>query len=193
MWLIALEGELGSVYSEQASAVLSEEEKARAARFHFDGDRERWMRAHTALRLILARFTETPAADIRFAIGPHGKPALISGGVECGIEFNLSHSGVWAMIAVTRGAPVGVDIERIRENVNMAALWRRIGIDDASGSEADLFHAWTRREAMTKAVGGPLMESPAGDLHVRELVSPAGYCASIAMLGAEPNVLYQTP
>ena len=126
-----------------------------------------------------------PASDIRFVLGPHGKPALAN---DRTVEFSLSHSGSWAMVAVTRNVPVGIDIERIRENVDMAALLRRLGEKNLPQTQVGLFSAWARREAMTKAVGGTLLEAPAGDLRVCDLDAPVGYSAALALVGFEPRV-----
>jgi 4'-phosphopantetheinyl transferase len=159
----------------------------RASRFRFEPVRARWIRARSALRNILAGVAGIPAAELRFTLGPHGKPSLAN---VTGIEFSLSHAGSWAMIAVTRGVPVGIDIERIRENVNMAGLLRRLGETKVSDNDspADLFRAWNRREAMTKALGGALMQQPEGDFRICDLEAPVGYSAAMAMIGHEPRV-----
>ncbi len=97
------------------------------------------------------------------------------------------------MIAVTSGVPVGIDIERIRENVDMPALLRRLGESNSAELQTnyDLFNAWTRREAMTKAVGGALLDLPAADLQTCVLDAPEGYCAALALLGRTPRILRQ--
>ena len=183
VWLISLERD--------AEIVLSADEQLRAARFRFDLDRERWIRAHSALRLILARITGIPAAQLQFALGPHGKPSVANGG---DVEFNLSHSGSWAMIAVTRGVPVGVDIEHIRENVNMTALLERLGEANLPDSQPDLYRAWTRREATSKAAGGALFDRPDADFRVCDLDAPPGYSATLALIGRAPRVrLHDSP
>lgn len=165
--------------------VLSADEAIRAARFRFEADRARWIRARSALRTILADHSGTPAAEIQFTFGAHGKPALAD--ANC-IEFSLSHAGDFAMIAVTRDVPVGIDIERIRENINMAALLARLGEASPLPTQEGRFSAWTRREAMTKALGGALLAAPAGDLRVLNLDAPKGYCASLAVVGHDPRV-----
>lgn len=170
---------------EESETVLSGDEKVRAARFHFEQDRVRWTRAHSVLRLILSRCSGIPPLDLRFTTGPHGKPALASGG---GIEFNLSHAGDWALIGVTRNVPIGVDIERIRENVNMAALLRRLGETDIPENQEALYRAWTRREATSKAAGGMLFDKWDHDFGVCAIDAPDGYCASVALIGYEPRV-----
>ena len=177
VWLIPLEC--------QGPVTLSPDEETRAARFRFERDRTFWVRARSALRAILADYTDIPAAELRFVLGPHGKPGLASGN---DIEFNLSHAGSWAMVAVTRCVPVGIDIERIRDNVDIAALLRRLGVSDLPDNRGELFHLWNRREAMTKAVGGALLDQPKGDFGICDLEAPKGYSAALALRGHTPRV-----
>ncbi len=177
VWLVSLENE--------GESALSEDEEIRAARFHFEQDRVRWIRAHSALRLILAKILGAAPRELRFSVGSHGKPSLMDGG---GIEFNLSHAGSWAAVAVARNVPVGVDIERIRENVDMATLLRRLGESSIPETSVDMYRAWTRREATSKAAGGALFDRWDHDFGVCDLDAPAGYCGSVALIGYEPNV-----
>ncbi len=189
-----LAGEPATGFDGERKSILLPDEQARAARFRFDADRARWVRARTALRLILSGQTGLRPEEIQFELGPYGKPAL-AGGVQ--LEFNLSHAGDWAMVAVTHGVPVGIDIERIRENLDMGALLRRLGVPvgsadgDLLSTPAGLFTAWTRREAMSKALGGALMNPPAGDFRLCDLVAPAGYTAALALIGRDPRVRRQ--
>jgi len=112
VWTISLEI--------RRASLLSEDEEARAARFRFDADRLRWTQARSALRRILASFSGSDPTEIAFTYGENGKPAA------GGIEFSLSHTGPWAMIAVSGDVPVGIDIEQIRENVEIRKLLERI-------------------------------------------------------------------
>ena len=177
IWLVSLEIE--------GEIALSEDETMRAARFHFEVDRVHWIRAHSALRFILAKVLGAAPRELSFSIGSHGKPSLIDGG---GLEFNLSHAGSWAAVAVARNVPVGVDIERARENVDMAALLRRLGETSIPETSQELYRAWTRREATSKAAGGALFDRWDHDFGVRELDVPDGYCGSVALIGYEPYV-----
>ncbi len=180
MWTVSLDGETHGT-------LLSAEERERAAKFHFERDRVRWIGARSALRSILSQYVKMAPVDLRFTYGVHGKPAL----EQAAIHFNISHSNALAMIAVTYTAPVGIDIERIRADVDIAKLLLRIG-ESAAGTTAELFQTWARREAKTKAVGGPLMEIPLGDLRVIDLKAPAGHAAALALAGKDPRVLYRT-
>jgi 4'-phosphopantetheinyl transferase len=164
--------------------MLSPEELERAARFRFERNRIHWTNTRSALRAILAGYLVTTPEALQFTYGPNGKPAIE------GLEFNISHSGAWAMIGVTREAPIGIDIETIRPNVDIAKLLGRLGETDLYGTTAELFQRWTRREARTKALGGKLMEIPRADLNVVDLKAPQGYVSSLALIGSEPVVRY---
>jgi 4'-phosphopantetheinyl transferase len=168
--------------------ILSEDEAARAARFRFESDRVRWVRARSALRTILAEYAGDSPDSLSFNYGEHGKPALL---LITDLHFNLSHSGDYAMIAVARSAPVGVDIERLRPNIDMAALLRRLGETDLPATVSELYRAWTRREAKTKATGAPLFEKPSLEVRAIDVAAPEGYAASVALVGSEPAVQYR--
>ena len=166
---------------------LSEDEIARANRFKFEEDRIRWTRACSSLRMILSRYAGDDAFRLAFVYGEHGKPRLLP---FSDVEFNLSHSGDYAMVAVARSIPVGVDIERIRTNVDMAPLLRRLGEHDLPAETQQLYQVWTRREARSKAAGGALFDKPAENIYTVDLTAPAGYAASVALVGYEPDVRY---
>ena len=159
--------------------VLSAAEIARATRFRFESDRERWSRAHSALRQVLSRYTGTAPLEQVFATGPHGKPFLEHRSAP---HFNLSHSGDWALVAVCLACPVGVDVERIRERVDIKALLVRLGETDLPALRSPLFQRWADREACSKACGGPLMTlPPPGAVAVSVDVAP-GYAAAVALM-----------
>jgi 4'-phosphopantetheinyl transferase len=166
------------------AVLLTPDEHERANRLRFVKDRERWTNARSGLRAVLATYLKIAPLEIGFDLGKHGKPSVQ------GIEFNLSHAGGWAMIAVSRAAPVGIDIEAIRHNVDIARLLERIGETQLTGTQAELFQVWARREARTKAVGGPLMEIPVADLRTIDLKAPDGFAAALAMPDREPEVTY---
>jgi 4'-phosphopantetheinyl transferase len=166
---------------------LSEDEVARANRFRFEEDRTRWTRARSSLRLILSRYAGDTPTNLCFVYGQHGKPALLQ---VSGIEFNLSHAGDWAMIAVAESVAVGVDIERIRANLDMVPLLRRLGETDLAGTTQELYRVWTRREAKSKAAGGLLFDKPGENIFVADVSGPEGYAAAVALVGCEPEIRY---
>ena len=167
--------------------LLSADEEERAGRFHFERDRERWSRAHSALRAILADYLQVAPLELRFATGTHGKPYLPE---HSGLEFNLSHSGDYALIAVSRDVPVGADIQEIRLHADMAGLLRRLGETDLPPGNADLYSRWVRREARSKAAGGALFDAPSPDIYAADLRAPEGYAAAVALRDFAPQPVY---
>ena len=140
------------------AAGLSADERTRAARFHFARDRARFLRRRAALRHLLAGYAGREPHALVFAQGAHGKPALPG----TGLEFNLSHSGGCAVLAVTRGRRVGVDVERIEaERATLAVARRFFAPTEAAAVAAaapaeravTFFRCWTRKEAYVKARG----------------------------------------
>jgi 4'-phosphopantetheinyl transferase len=142
-------------------AVLSEAERERAARFATDHLRNRWLHGHCAMRTILARELAIGARDIAYLTGEHGKPVLAWNGPPP-LDFSFSDVESIALLAVSRGGPVGVDVETIRENVALTpisesrfAIAERDAVRDAPESEraARFYRIWTRKEAALKAIG----------------------------------------
>src|SRR6267378_1275488 len=56
--------------------MLSEDERERAAKFHFERDRRRFVTGRSILRQKLARHLDAAPAELVFAYGLHGKPTL---------------------------------------------------------------------------------------------------------------------
>jgi 4'-phosphopantetheinyl transferase len=145
-----------------ALEILDDEERAKAARFVFDRDRSRFVAAHAYLRLLLGQYTGHAPAALRFTAAMSGKPRLLEPVTD--VRFNLSHSSARALIALSVGIEVGVDIEAERP----VALLDLARCFFAPGEVAVLqalpapervsafFRAWTRKEAFIKARGDGL-------------------------------------
>lgn len=145
--------------------VLAPEERARALRFRSDRDRLAFVAARGALRVILSRYLDLGPARIQLKYGSRGKPALADSMGEHGLAFNLSHSEHLALYAVARRRAVGIDLERIRSNVEIEDLARAFFSSDESATLLALparlrlrafFTCWTRKEAYVKARGDGL-------------------------------------
>ena len=162
VWRIALHA--ARPPDEASCTILSAAERARAARFLRDTDRNRWLHGHVALRHILGDALSAPPDSITYATGPHGKPRLASP-ADSGLEFNFSDSGDFALAAVSTGGAVGVDIEACRPQPDLEAIARShfSGEEAAallalpqSEREAAFYRIWTRKEAYLKALGAGL-------------------------------------
>lgn len=137
---------------------LSEDERERAARFHFQGDKDRFIAAHGCLRDVLSRYLHCAPDQLSFSTNPQGKPALY----DHPLEFNLSHSGDFALIAITQVRKVGVDVERIRSGISSHVIAQQyFSASEVAELEAlplekresAFFTCWTRKEAYIKAQG----------------------------------------
>ena len=142
---------------------LSKDEQVGAERFHFPRDRRRYVVGRGTLRARLAAYLGCPAAAVALSCNEFGKPALQDPHWHARLSFNLSHSEELAVLAIAGGAPVGVDIERIRPIDGDIALHsfatEELALLDALPKDAyaaGVLACWTRREAYVKAVGaGP--------------------------------------
>ncbi len=141
---------------------LSPDEQERADRFKFAHDRRRYIVAHVALRAILGDYLKVSGENLPFSEGENGKPRLTEALVESALEFNLSHSHEKALIAVSRGRILGVDVEFVKSNFafyevanhfftkrEVAAL---TGLPRAQQRQV-FYKCWTGKEAFLKAKG----------------------------------------
>jgi 4'-phosphopantetheinyl transferase len=144
--------------------ILSSDELERAERFHFEADRRRCVVGRGYLRLLLGEILNLPANTLRFEYNEFGKPRLIPT-QEQRLRFNVSHAGDLILIAITRGRPVGVDVEKIRTDLDFGEVAARFFSINESKSLALLagvgryeafFTCWTRKEAYLKARGDGL-------------------------------------
>lgn len=183
---------------------LSPEEQARAARFAFERLRAEYVFHHAALRAILSGYLGLVPRGIGIRAGEHGKPLL--GPPFEDWKFNLAHSGPAALIAVRRGADVGVDIERIRPLKDARMLARHYFTlreeEEVRADPLSFFTIWTRKEAVLKATGEGLhrplasvdVTAAPGPVRVldrwvvRDLPPVEGYTAALAVEGEWPPV-----
>ncbi|HEY5812768.1 MAG TPA: 4'-phosphopantetheinyl transferase superfamily protein, partial [Terrimicrobiaceae bacterium] len=135
-------------------ATLCVEELRRAERFRFPDLRRRFIAGRGALRQILAKYLRIDPQQLKFSYNPYGKPSLFDS--SSGLQFNVSHSNDLMVVAICRGWPIGVDIEKedLRFHaMDIAARFfcerERIEIERA-GVRA-FFQFWTAKEAVLKA------------------------------------------
>lgn len=164
--------------------ILTEAETARANRFIHETARIRWSRAHSCLRIILSSYLKGSPLEIQFTTNAYGKP------FTQGLEFNLSHCDDYAMIAVSFHAPVGIDIEGLRQ-ADIGKLLHRLGETEIPADPGAQHQRWTAREAASKARGGALFDPVDPGVQTIPILAPAGHFASLAALGATPVPCYR--
>ncbi len=141
---------------------LADDERAKAARFHFQQDRAHYIAARGILRRLLGGYVGAAPSRLRFGYSPYGKPALAEGCGDGALRFNVSHAGGLALYAVTRHRAVGVDLEYMRPGVADEQVAERHfsprevstlrTLPPAMQTKA-FYDCWTRKEAFIKARG----------------------------------------
>jgi 4'-phosphopantetheinyl transferase len=160
IWRVVLTKTASEV--ESLRELLTDDEQRRAESFHFSRDRSHFIVARGILRKILGLYLRRSPESLRFSYTPFGKPDLQE---AVGLEtprFNLTHAGVVALYAVTRGREVGIDVEYVRADIEC----EQIAGHFFSQSEVEVlrslpqdsrarafFNCWTRKEAYIKARG----------------------------------------
>jgi len=203
--------------SPECEALLSAEERVRAARYRFEHSRAAFVRGRAYLRRILASHLRTRPQDVPLRTSPAGKPFVP--GSE--VHFNVSHSGGLFACIVSWKREVGIDIEQMRTISRMAEIagryfaraevdtWRRL---PEPARRAAFFRCWTRKEAFLKGCGeglgrpldsftvsldassgncllAPLSES--SKWHLLDFEPADGYAGALAVSGGSVPVRYR--
>lgn len=183
-------------------SLLSEEERARALRYRHSEDRVRSIATRAALRRLLAARLGQMPGSLRFLANGYGKPYLQAG---AGIEFNVSHAGRFALIALSRNGSVGVDIEccepRLDVDNVIGYVFSPLERRQCTKSSDQFFRHWVAKEAVLKALGLGIGEHLQAisvlpgegerydvrhdhaawpSLHAWSLDAPVGYAAALA-------------
>lgn len=142
------------------SGVLTEPERARAARFRHPARRVQSIASRALLRHALSERTVGRPEAWCIETDANGRPQLMH--AEAQIDFNISHTDGMVVCAVSSGFPVGVDVEHRARAGEMADVADRFVSEDErriwenkSAKVADLYlvQLWTLKEAWAKALG----------------------------------------
>jgi len=148
--------------------LMSDQERARASSFRFTPDRERFCKSRLLVRCVLGRYLELDPEKVAIVPGPHGKPMIEDPAGSHRLQFSLAHCQSVALLAVTAGQPVGIDVEdgASLRKADLGAMAQQFltpreakiirALSGADQVRAFLL-CWTRKEALLKAVGLGLM------------------------------------
>jgi len=148
-------------------SILSSDEKERANRFKFGIHRQRFIISHGFKRTILAEYLSISPLSIDIIKAEKGKPYL-SDPIQS-LQFNLSHTEDVTLLAITKAAEIGIDIECSDRKTDWEAICHRfytpveqnelLSLDKNKQKNA-FFGLWTRKEAYIKMLGTGLSLSP---------------------------------
>ncbi len=142
----------------QANTLLNKTELIRANRYYFDRHRRRFTIARASLRLILGRYLHEEGKQLIFSYGTHGKPQVNH---SKALQFNLSHSGELALLAIGYQLPLGIDLEFFSARP-YEGIAKNLFSERELQTFLDLptflkprvfFHIWSQKEAFIKASG----------------------------------------
>ena len=164
LWLCHLENVSADVAT--LSVSLSAQELARAERFGTALLRRRWIAGRATLRSLLGHALRLDSSAVRLRRGVRGRPELDG---NYAVDFNVSHTGDTALIAIASdtqdGTRIGIDIEREERRVNADGLARKFLTERERAEITPLasdvrrqrfLRLWTCKEAMSKATGDAL-------------------------------------
>ena len=155
----------GSAPSPQIRGYLCASERTRAAAFRYTDLAARFVWCRAALRQILGARLACPPKQVALQQTDAGRPFV----ADAGFDFNVSHSGDLALIALLDGhGRVGVDIERLvplRDMDKLAetvftAREREILRRERGTRLKAFYRLWTCKESYLKAIGTGLMVEP---------------------------------
>lgn len=122
---------------------------------------------------LLAAYLGVPESSVALQEGARGKPELVlptavdpqwsrQGTMNRTLSFNWSHSGDYALIALSHEAALGVDIERLGKNLRTLEIARRyfdpaeaetLATLELEARNRAFIALWCAKEAVLKAVG----------------------------------------
>lgn len=158
----------------QLRQLLSNDERARADRFHFERDRDSYTIGRGVLREVIAQYLsldsglEVGPTEIEFSYNKYGRPTLsrLPSSVTHllpSFNFNVSHSGQMVLYGFALDRAIGVDIECHRDTINFLEIAKGFfsptenqTLNSLSTAEEHMhafYNCWTRKEAYIKAHG----------------------------------------
>jgi 4'-phosphopantetheinyl transferase len=155
LWLLDI-NQLTAAHYAEAERIMSDSEQERAQKFI--RGKEAYIASRWLLRKVLARYTGSAPEAVTLLRSNRGKPFL----AQSNIQFSLSHSSHWALLAVGDALLIGADIEEVKTTRDLTGIaesyyhhnefTRLQGLDTAT--QADYFYRlWTLKEAFFKATG----------------------------------------
>lgn len=187
---------------DEAWVLLSDEERARAAKFVFEQDCRRFSRARGYLRRRLGSILHLCPADIPITTAAGGKP-FVEGER---INFSLSHSGSLAVFAFSVDFLVGIDLELRDRDDRLVRNLDTVVESCLTNDERSAFFSlpmdqrpwgflefWTAKEARMKLTGEGLALQPSAISLELENGKPVGFTQPLLPSAQLQSVSLATP
>jgi 4'-phosphopantetheinyl transferase len=179
------------------AALLSSAERAQVDGFRLESSRQMFITSRATQRLVAAHYGGIDPTAVKIDRScehcgdlRHGRP-FVAGAP---IDYSVSHSGDWLVMAVVGDGRVGVDLEQPRnisdiDGLASATFSAAEYAEFRGGSAVDFYRSWTRKESVVKLTGRGLA-TKLSDVDVRggrvdgiylaDLSVPGGYAGALA-------------
>jgi phosphopantetheinyl transferase len=140
---------------DELGAWLDDDERDRSRRLRFDAGRQSYVLAHALLRALVTAESGLAGRDIHLVHDVKGRP-FVQALPELHVSLSRTRDAV--ACAVTRAAPMGVDIERIdAKPIDAGLIGAFVATHETLNARQFFFH-WTALEAFWKASGTGLAD-----------------------------------
>lgn len=201
-------------------ALLSPAERSRASGLPTGAVRDTLVASRALQRWVAAAYLGLSPQGVEFdrscphcpAGADHGRPRIRP---ATGLDYSVSHTADWLLVAVVGGGRVGVDIEAaaaLRDPDRLAGVVLGAAERAETAGPASLLQAWCRKEAAMKVTGfglranareldvrgrmlavGDVPGWPAEGIHLRDADAPAGHAAAIASTEPLDELVLRAP
>ncbi len=193
IWTVCLDRDESAV--RELRSFLSQEERDHSSKYRFATHRNRFIIRRGTLRMILGEYLGMQPEVVRYRTGQFGKLYLADSSRT--LEFNVTHSHTMALIAVTQGGSIGIDLECVRPLPDLEAMIdtclsrserRHLDSFPSTLRLESFYRYWTCKEAYLKALGVGLDRSLAS-VQVSVTVSETGHEATLQTSSQEQTDL----
>jgi len=194
--LSAVDDELLNAYA----GLLNAEEQKRLENLRSDAVRKVFLTSRALVRSVLAAQLQCAPSDLHFYRDHNDKPQLRQPATRW--QFNLSHAGDWAVLALCDGGAVGVDVETHDRRNQLRGIAQRFFTAQENRAMAELneedwiqrfFELWTLKEAYVKALGRGIATALAGtDIEYRSTTEVALHLSAAALCEGSVNCWHYT-
>jgi 4'-phosphopantetheinyl transferase len=162
LWCAYLD-EIPALVIEEYRALLIDSERERAARFHFEPERRRYVVTRALVRTTLSRYAPIAPQEWAFSSNPYGRPEIATDDpLARRLSFNVSHTTNLVVLGVTCNRALGIDVEDVRSRAPAIEISDRFfspaEVEDLEALPSEMklerfFDYWTLKESYIKARG----------------------------------------
>jgi 4'-phosphopantetheinyl transferase len=162
LWVVFQDEASDPALLDRYRTLLTGEELAKVARFHFEKHRTQCLVTRALIRTVLSGYTGVDPRAWRFAAGEYGRPEIASPKKFRTLSFNIAHTDGLIVCACTSSGRVGVDAEHVRadkaplniaDSYFSAAEVAELNAQPLAARHERFFYYWTLKESYIKAIG----------------------------------------